>query len=206
MRTETAGVTETLIESAKKEFLEHGFQNANLRRISSESGVSTESIYTRFGDKAGLFSAVVKPAADGLMELYLESITAATESGDPAEATSQGNEGTELVLKYIYENFDVFKLIFCHSAGTEYERYFDELAEIEEKYYREFVKQFSRRENMVSDFFIHVICRTGWSYIYEVVSHDLSYDEAQIFMKSIREFCFAGWGKVLGQNYEDLGL
>lgn len=182
MRTETAGVTETLIESAKKEFLEHGFQNANLRRISSESGVSTGSIYTRFGDKAGLFSAVVKPAADGLMELYLESITAARESGDPAEATSQGNE------------------------GTEYEHYFDELAETEEKYYREFVKQFSRRENMVSDFFIHVICRTGWSYIYEVVSHDLSYDEAQIFMKSIREFCFAGWGKVLGQNYEDLGL
>lgn len=162
MRTETAGVTETLIESAKKEFLEHGFQNANLRRISSESGVSTGSIYTRFGDKAGLFSAVVKPAADGLMELYLESITAARDSGDPAE--------------------------------------------IEEKYYRGFVKQFSRRENMVSGFFIHVICRTGWSYIYEVVSHDLSYDEAQIFMKSIREFCFAGWGKVLGQNYEDLGL
>lgn len=74
MRTETAGVTETLIESAKKEFLEHGFQNANLRRISSESGVSTGSIYTRFGDKAGLFSAVVKPAADGLMELYLEPL------------------------------------------------------------------------------------------------------------------------------------
>lgn len=143
---------------------------------------------------------MVKPAADGLMELYLESITAARESGDPAEATSQGNEGTELVLKYIYENFDVFKLIFCHSAGTEYEYYFDELAEIEEKYYRGFVKQFSRRENMVSDFFIHVICRTGWSYIYEVVSHDLSYDEAQIFMKSIREFCFAGWGKVLGAD------
>lgn len=39
MRTETAGVTETLIESAKKEFLEHGFQNANLRRISSEYNV-----------------------------------------------------------------------------------------------------------------------------------------------------------------------
>lgn len=28
MRTETAGVTETLIESAKKEFLEHGFQKS----------------------------------------------------------------------------------------------------------------------------------------------------------------------------------
>lgn len=118
MRTETAGVTETLIESAKKEFLEHGFQNANLHRISSESGVSTGSIYTRFGDKAGLFSAVVKPAADGLMELYLESITAARESGDPAEATSQGNEGTELVLKYIYETLTFSSL----SSATRQER------------------------------------------------------------------------------------
>ena len=73
MRTETAGVTETLIESAKKEFLEHGFQNSNLRRISSESGVSTGSIYTRFGDKAGLFSAAVKPAADGLWSCILKA-------------------------------------------------------------------------------------------------------------------------------------
>lgn len=118
MRTETAGVTETLIESAKKEFLEHGFQNANLRRISSESGVSTGSIYTRFVDKAGLFSAVVKPAADGLMELYLESITAARESGDPAEATSQGNEGTELVLNIFMKTLTFSSL----SSATRQER------------------------------------------------------------------------------------
>ncbi|MCB7525000.1 TetR family transcriptional regulator [Ruminococcus sp. TM463] len=43
------------------------------RQVQNENGVSTGSIYTRFGDKAGLFSAVVKPAADGLMELYLEA-------------------------------------------------------------------------------------------------------------------------------------
>ena len=200
MRTETAGVTETLIESAKKEFLEHGFQNANLRRISSESGVSTGSIYTRFGDKAGLFSAVVKPAADGLMELYLESITAARESGDPAEATSQGNEGTELVLKYIYENFDVFKLIFCHSAGTEYEQYFDRLAQIEETYYRAFADKYAKSPEQITDFFVHVICRTGWQYIYEIVSHKLPFEEAKVFMDNIKQYRFAGWKAVLGHE------
>lgn len=63
-------MTEALLESAKKEFLKYGFHDANLRRISADSGVSTNSIYTRFGDKSGLFSAVVKPAADGLMEIY----------------------------------------------------------------------------------------------------------------------------------------
>ncbi len=49
MRKESAGVTEALLKSAEQEFLAHGFHDASLRRISAESGVSTNSIYTRFG-------------------------------------------------------------------------------------------------------------------------------------------------------------
>ena len=201
MRQETAGVTQALIESAKNEFLEYGFQNANLRRISADSGVSTNSIYTRFGDKSGLFTAVVKPAADGLMQMYLDSISGASECKNAKAATNMGDEGTVLVLKYIYDNFDAFYLIFCNSAGTEYEHYFDKLAEIEESFYREFANQFAKDGQSVSDFFVHVVCRTGWQYIYEVVSHKLSYEEAASFMKSIREYSFAGWAKVLGADF-----
>ena len=201
MRQETAGVTEALIESAKKEFLEYGFQNANLRRISADSGVSTNSIYTRFGDKSGLFTAVVKPAADGLMQMYLDSISGASECKNAKAATNMGDEGTVLVLKYIYDNFDAFYLIFCNSAGTEYEHYFDKLAEIEESFYREFANQFAKDGQSVSDFFVHVVCRTGWQYIYEVVSHKLSYEEAASFMKSIREYSYAGWAKVHGADF-----
>lgn len=199
MRQETAGVTEALLESAKKEFLEYGFHNANLRRISADSGVSTNSIYTRFGDKSGLFDAVVKPAADGLMELYLGSISGAADCGSAQTATDMGSEGTELVLKYIYDNFDVFRLIFCKSSGTQYEHYFDRLAEIEERYYKEFVKQYSKNGN-VSDFFIHVVCRSGWQFVYEVVSHEIPYDEAKEFMKSVKDYSFAGWSRVLGMS------
>ena len=74
MRKESEGVTETLLESAEREFLKYGFRDASLRRISSESGVSTNSIYTRFKDKEGLFEALVKPAADGLMNIYMNSV------------------------------------------------------------------------------------------------------------------------------------
>lgn len=45
MRKESAGVTEALLKSAEQEFLAHGFHDASLRRISAESGVSTNSIY-----------------------------------------------------------------------------------------------------------------------------------------------------------------
>lgn len=198
MRYETAGVTESLLNSAEKEFLQYGFREVSLRRISAASGVSTNSIYTRFGDKAGLFRAVVKEAADGLMEIYLDSIEKAGASLDVDHAIEEGSEGTDIVLKYIYRNKNKFKLIFCMSAGTEYETYFDELAAIEESYYKIFAARYAKDGRKIDDFFLHVYCRTGWQYMYEVLSHDKTYEEAKEYMDNVRLFNYAGWKAVLG--------
>lgn len=200
MRHETAGVTESLIKSAENEFLQYGFRDASMRRISAASGVSTNSIYTRFGDKAGLFRAIVKDAADGLMEIYLSSIGKAMDSLDVEHAIREGDEGTDVVLKYIYQYKLEFQLIFCHSAGTEYETYFDRLAEIEEGYYRIFAKRYAKEGRKIDDFFLHVYCRTGWQYIYEILTHDKSYEEAKEYMENVRVFNFAGWRAILGIN------
>lgn len=108
-----------------------------------------------------------------------------------------GTGGTDDVLVYIYENFNAFRLIFCCSAGTEYETYFDRLAGIEESYYKKFAVQFSAGEK-VDDFFIHVICRTGWQYVYELVSHNMDFEKAKLFMDDIRKYSYAGWKAVLG--------
>ena len=101
MRKESEGVTENLLVSARKEFLQYGFRDASLRRISADSGVSTNSIYTRFGDKSGLFTAIVKEAADELMAIYSDSIKKAGEATDISRAEDAGDEGTNLVLEYI---------------------------------------------------------------------------------------------------------
>lgn len=95
MRRETAGVTESLLQAAKEEFFTYGFHDASMRRISAACGVSTNSIYTRFGDKSGLFTAIVQEAADGLMEMYMQSIQKATGSPDMDHAIKEGNEGTD---------------------------------------------------------------------------------------------------------------
>ncbi len=199
MRQEKEGVTEALLESAKREFLQYGFHDASLRRISADSGVSTNSIYTRFKDKAGLFSAVVSQAADGLLKIYLDSIQRAGECPDASSAAGVGNQGTDLVLQYIYEHLDAFDLIFCHSQGTEYEHYFDRLAEIEESYYKKFAERYVDADRPVDDFFIHVYCRMGWQYIYELVTHRKSYEEARAFMENVRKFHNGGWEAILEQ-------
>lgn len=163
MRHETAGVTEILLESAKKEFLEYGFYEASLRRIATKSEVSTNSIYTRFHDKTGLFNAVVKEAADGLMEIYLKSVNEARKTLDVEQAMQIGGEGTDIVLKHIYKYKDEFKLIFCCSVGTEYEDYFDKLAAIEESYYKQFAKQFSNGNIVLMIFSYMCIAEQGGS-------------------------------------------
>lgn len=198
MRKESVGVTEALLKQAQLEFLQYGFRDASLRRISADSGVSTNSIYTRFQDKAGLFKALVKPAADGLMEIYVNSIRAAADSKEVAGAFENGDQGTEDVLRFIYQHFVAFKLIFCHSQGTEYEHFLDELSQKEETFYRMFARQYATKGAQINDFFIHVVCRMGWQYIYEVVSHDLTYEEAKAFMENIRQYSYAGWKSVLG--------
>lgn len=198
MRRETAGVTESLLQAAKEEFLTYGFHDASMRRISAACGVSTNSIYTRFGDKSGLFTAIVQEAADGLMEMYVQSIQKATECPDMDHAIEEGNEGTDQVLAYIYRYKEEFQLLFCHSVGTEYEDYFDKLAAIEEQHYNIFAKQYANENATADEFFIHVFCRTGWQYIYEVLTHDKPYDEAAAFMKNVQIFNFAGWKSVFG--------
>lgn len=201
MRKESEGVTEALLKSAENEFLKYGFHDASLRRISAESGVSTNSIYTRFGDKEGLFTALVQPAADGLMEIYMSFVSCAYKSDSITDAMDTGNQGTYGVLEYIYKNFNAFKLIFCCSAGTEYEKYFDKLAGIEEMYYKTFVKQYAKPDAELSDFFIHVICTSGWQYIYEIISHELSFETAKTVMDNVEQFRYAGWKAVLGIDF-----
>ncbi len=198
MRHEKTGVTQALIESAKKEFLTFGFNDSSLRRISANSGVSTNSIYTRFKDKAGLFEAVVSEAADGLMELYLAYIRPAREALDMEVAIAQGNQGCDEVLAYIFRYKEEFILLFCHSQGTKFQDYFDQLSKIEEEFYRFFVKKYGKKGEDIEAFFIHVQCRLGWQCIYEILSHDKSYEEALVFMENVRKFNFAGWKSLMG--------
>ena len=63
------------------------------------------------------------------------------------------------------------------------------------------MKQFSDGGHPVDDFFIHVHCRNGWQCVYELITHDKSYDEAKEFMANVRAFNYAGWQAVIGIQF-----
>ena len=59
MAKQKVGVYDRVLECAKEEFLSRGFLDASLRTIAQEAETSTGSIYTRFGDKEGLFLSLI---------------------------------------------------------------------------------------------------------------------------------------------------
>lgn len=99
MKKQVEGITEKILSAAETEFLAYGFMDSSLRRICAASGVSTHTVYTRFGDKAGLFDALVKEAADGLMKLYLDAVDALDGCSNFPGVEHAGREGTDKVLE-----------------------------------------------------------------------------------------------------------
>ena len=100
-------------------------------------GTSTGSIYTRFTDKAGLFRALVEPAAGELKRRFLEIQESFHQFDGPTQQEEMGRytaHAQEGLFDYIYEHLPEFELLLRRAAGTEYAHYIDELVEIEVSY------------------------------------------------------------------------
>ncbi|QDH69095.1 TetR/AcrR family transcriptional regulator [Marilutibacter alkalisoli] len=49
-----------ILEAAKRIFTQQGFDGTSMDKVATEAGVSKLTVYSHFGDKEGLFSAVVR--------------------------------------------------------------------------------------------------------------------------------------------------
>lgn len=68
-----------LLQAARAEFLTHGYQHLSVDGLARASGVSKETIYRYFSDKAAIFRAAVH----GLEESFIARLPALTDVSDP---------------------------------------------------------------------------------------------------------------------------
>ncbi len=65
---------ERLLDSALQLFLEHGYGDLSMETIAKDAHVSMRTIYSRFGNKAGLFGAVIKRCSDQFVDRLPENL------------------------------------------------------------------------------------------------------------------------------------
>lgn len=209
MAKQIEGVYESVLACAKKEFLEKGYKDASLRVIAQAAGTSTGSIYTRFKDKAGLFDAIVGPAADQLKDMFVEiqenfhSLDDSTQEAEMGEYTSRHQME---MLEYIYDHFDEFRLLLDCSDGTRFSGFVDELVDIEVEYtykYMEVINCESVKSGVVTEDFIHIIVTAYFNGMFEVVRHNMSRDDARKYIQLLNRYHMQGFSTVFNPEISE---
>ena len=204
MRKKDELAVDIILECAKEEFMEKGFEGASMRAIAERAGYRTGMLYGRFADKSQLFRELVSAAADRLFGYFSgveDAFAAFPADRQYREMHSYVGEKVDVMMDIIYDNFDAFKLIVCKSAGSGYEYYIDQMIEIETKNTMRFIRALNEAGipiNEVRADLSHMLSSAMFNGIFEVVAHDLPREEAKHYVVQVEEFFNAGWDKLLG--------
>ncbi len=125
------GVSKRLLEVAKKEFLEKGFEGTSIRIIAQKAETSPRAIYTRFENKEELFAAVIEPVYSDFMKLFKED---KIDYWDKAKKRDFSGQPESYYIKYLdfaYSHKDEFYLILKCSKATRFENFTKNLCQLD---------------------------------------------------------------------------
>lgn len=194
---------EIIIEKAREEFLEKGFQEASLRRIANQVGITATALYRHYSSKEDIFEAVVELAVKEWEALCVNEEIRQTGNArkNGIEAMWRDDLQTRIMVDLIYKDFEIQKILFFRSKGTKYENYLHELVTRVQTATLKFMKEIEEDGvviNHVDEKEMHLILSAQYSALLEMVDHDFSYDEAIHYAETISVFFTEGWRKFLG--------
>lgn len=199
MAKQIEGVADKIISAAKQEFLDKGYVDASLRAIASAADTSTNSIYVRFGDKEGLFSAIVEPVLSQMTERFIriqERFHRMTPDEQAKQMPDYADGGTLELIDYMYEHLDEFRLLLDSSYGTRFHNFVDELVRIEVEYtykYMEAVGYPNKFGDALTEKLLHIVTTSRFESIFEIIRHGMSRDEAQEYIALLSKYHRSGF-------------
>ena len=203
---EKSGTTlEKIQEAALTEFLEKGFQGASLRQIVKNAGVTTGAFYGYFSSKEALFASIVEPPAKALMGKFMEAQTSFAELPEEQQPDHMGEESSSYVhwmVNYICQHREPVKLLLCGAEGTGYEHFVHNMVEVEVEYtlrYMEVLRHLGRDVPELSQSLCHIIASGMFSGLFEIVVHDMPWEQAMRDVEQFRQFYTGGWLKLMGE-------
>ena len=127
MPSRIKGVSAKLIEAAREEFSDKGYEAASIRDIAAKAETSPRAVYTRFKNKEELFAAVVQPTIDSFYEQFKHD---KEDYWNEESAKTRNPEDYYIrYLEYAYAHKTEFLLVLEKSAGTRYESFIKDLSE-----------------------------------------------------------------------------
>ena len=192
-----------LLLIAKEEFLEKEFNNASVRNVAKKAGLTTGAIFRYYKTKEELFNALVAPAADTLIEHFKEAQKAHNDLISEQKTDRSIELSTDYLnqfIRYIYSNYDAFKLIICSSEGTKYDSYIHDLVELEvsqSELYFEKLRKLEKLEGKVSHELLYMITSAYFTAVFETIKMNMNEERAIEYVNELASFFNHGWMGLL---------
>ena len=194
---------EKILEIGKKEFLDKGFKEASLNEIVEKAGFTKGAFYGYYPTKESLFDSLVfevinefnekfKKAKDDHFNLILQNKASRT--------INLSTDYLKYFVNYVYDHFDVFKLILCCSNGTKYNNYIHDLVVQDIIWTEEFFKILKAKNKIrgnISKELHHMIISAYFIEAFETVVNDMKREEAIKYIEELATFFNAGWKSLI---------
>ncbi|CAG7585271.1 TPA: TetR/AcrR family transcriptional regulator [Streptococcus agalactiae] len=195
---------ENILKSGKINFLNDGYERANLRKICKDAGVTTGAFYRHFEDKEALFVALVEPLAKEILDLYTkfeeESFRSIDEKHikDLAEINIDGSIETAI---YIFRKKDIFELLVYKAYGTKYDNFIEKLVKMEDLN-RNKISKIVLKDNYkyinISEKSMHLLNHAYINALCEIIMHSDNIEEVKQNSEIVARFFREGWKKLQG--------
>ena len=115
---------ELIIRAGKQEFLKYGYKGASLRNICKQAGVTTGAFYFQFENKEQLLDEILRPVITYFSAMVQKSTM------DEFEGESSSADGDEQMLEMLWNYKEECQILLEGTAGTAYEKVFEELLDV----------------------------------------------------------------------------
>ncbi len=190
---------EKLLESAKAEFMEKGYNKASLRSICANAGVTTGALYFFFEDKADLFRAIVGKPVDELFEIMQAHFDEDNENVSAADYEVEEDDHSEvaqLLIHHIYSNYDAAILLLTKSQGSEYEDIIDRIVDLTESKSveaMEIMAEQNGKKKKVNRYMLHLVIHVVVDSFVHLVTHEPDEQKALANIKKVFKMTMHNW-------------
>ena len=190
---------EKLIENAKAEFMEKGYNKASLRSICAKAGVTTGALYFFFEDKADLYKAIVGKPVDELFEIMQAHFNEDDKnimSPDYDANEDDHSEVAQLLIHHIYTNYDAAILLLTKSQGSEYENIVDRIVDFTESKSIETMEKIAEnkgKKKKVNRYMLHLVIHVVVDSFVHLVTHEPDEKKALANIKKVFKMTMHNW-------------
>lgn len=201
MQVKKEDIKEKIMDSARREFFNHGYADASLRVIAEKAGLTKGAVYSYFENKNALFCVLTAPAV-GFIENEFQCDNndyASITKDDNPDAFKSNIQGFRKYVHAVLDNYESFKLLLFCAAGSSLQDYKERIIQLyAQSFHRRlllFVKA-GNREVAISEMFIHTLAATYVSFLEELVLHEPNRTEADDYAVQMAIFVQSGIEKL----------